>query len=103
VDRTLQQCLDPLLSAGADVVVLGCTHYPLLREAIQQTCGPAVTLVDPSDAVSRPLARGLASHGLTSDGPALATRYLTTGEPSEFARVLTKLGVGADSVEQAVI
>jgi glutamate racemase len=103
VERALRPCLEPLVAAGADVIVLGCTHYPLLRSAIQKICGPRVTLVDPSDAVTRQLARILASHGLASDGPALPTRYITTGDPAELSRVLAKLGVDVEAVELADI
>lgn len=48
-DLMLARYLAPLLSAGIDTLVLGCTHYPLLREAIARTAGPAVTLVDSAE------------------------------------------------------
>jgi glutamate racemase len=48
-DLMLARYLAPLLSAGIDTLVLGCTHYPLLREAIARTAGPSVTLVDSAE------------------------------------------------------
>ena len=48
-DLMLSRYLAPLLSAGIDTLVLGCTHYPLLREAIARTSGPTVTLVDSAE------------------------------------------------------
>jgi glutamate racemase len=48
-DLMLTRYLAPLLSAGIDTLVLGCTHYPLLREAIARTAGPGVTLVDSAE------------------------------------------------------
>jgi glutamate racemase len=48
-DLMLTRYLAPLLSAGIDTLVLGCTHYPLLREAIARTAGPSVTLVDSAE------------------------------------------------------
>ena len=42
----LQRYLRPLLSAGADTIVLGCTHYPFLASQIQQIAGPDVAIVD---------------------------------------------------------
>ena len=48
-DLMLARYLAPLLSAGIDTLVLGCTHYPLLREAIARTAGPTVTLVDSAE------------------------------------------------------
>ena len=48
-DLMLARYLAPLLAAGIDTLVLGCTHYPLLREAIARTAGPGVTLVDSAE------------------------------------------------------
>ena len=48
-DLMLARYLAPLLSVGIDTLVLGCTHYPLLREAIARTAGPSVTLVDSAE------------------------------------------------------
>jgi len=45
-DLMLSRYLAPLLSAGIDTLVLGCTHYPLLRDAIARIAGPDVILVD---------------------------------------------------------
>lgn len=45
-DQVLARYLDPLLARGIDTLVLGCTHYPLLRTAIARAAGPGVTLVD---------------------------------------------------------
>ena len=45
-DQVLHRYLDPLLAEGVDTLVLGCTHYPLLREAIARVAGEGVTLVD---------------------------------------------------------
>lgn len=45
-DQVLDRYLDPLLAEDIDTLVLGCTHYPLLRAAIGRVAGPGVTLVD---------------------------------------------------------
>ena len=47
--------LKPLIKAKVDVLVLGCTHYPLIRALIQEIVGPAVTIVDPAQATIREL------------------------------------------------
>jgi len=64
----LQRYLTPLLDQGADTIVLGCTHYPLVRAAIEQVMAAAtdrpITLVDTGDAVARQLARLLTQAGL---------------------------------------
>jgi glutamate racemase len=90
-------CLKPLLDAGADVVVLGCTHYPFLSEAIGRICGPEVRLVDPSAAVARQLGRVLAERGLLNEQAMGRTSYSTTGEPDEFASALARMGARPES------
>lgn len=95
----LSQYLAPLLAAGADTIVLGCTHYPFLRALVERLAGPGVTVVDPSDAVARRLAEVLGAHRgghgrlqafTTGDAPAqsmLMSRLL--GEPvhAHFASI----------------
>lgn len=51
----LQQYCQPLMAAGADTIVLGCTHYPFVRQYIQQIVGPNVTLIDTGAAVAKRL------------------------------------------------
>ena len=48
-DQILARYLDPLLSRGIDTLVLGCTHYPLLKTAIAKIAGPSVSLVDSAE------------------------------------------------------
>ncbi|QOY95613.1 glutamate racemase [Massilia sp. UMI-21] len=68
LDAMLERYIAPLLAQGADTLVLGCTHYPLVQAAIERvirrhTAGE-VTLIDTGDAVARQLARLLAAAGL---------------------------------------
>ena len=51
--------LEPILDAGSDTLVLGCTHYPFLKKSIRKLLGDAITLIDTSDAVVRQLKRQL--------------------------------------------
>ncbi|ANJ00757.1 glutamate racemase [Polynucleobacter wuianus] len=55
----LAKHLEPILEAGSDTLVLGCTHYPFLRTAIRKLLGDSITLIDTSDAVVRQLKRQL--------------------------------------------
>ena len=80
----------PMLEAGADVIVLGCTHYPFLREVIAEVAGPGVTLVDTGPAVARRLVGVLAERDLNVDGDG-ATDYWTSGDPAVISRVLGQL------------
>ncbi|MEG1607179.1 MAG: glutamate racemase [Mucinivorans sp.] len=49
----LEEYLRPMIAAGADGVVLGCTHYPFLKRAIKKIIGPSIRIVDPAPAVAR--------------------------------------------------
>ncbi|MFP5332734.1 MAG: glutamate racemase [Acidimicrobiia bacterium] len=57
VRTAVQTLLDPVLDADADVLVLGCTHYPFLIDHIRAVAGPDVLIVDPSEAVARQILR----------------------------------------------
>lgn len=84
--------LAPLLAAGADVVVLGCTHFPFLRPVIQRLAGPGVTLIDTGEAVARQVLRRL---GPVEGGGGEA--FHCTGDPGEFDRALAVLWPGASA------
>lgn len=52
-EQILQQALAPMLAAGADTIVLGCTHYPFVMPLIERLAGPQVMIIDPAPAVAR--------------------------------------------------
>jgi len=60
----LAKYLEPIQDAGADTLVLGCTHYPFLRKAIRKLLGDSITLIDTSEAVIRQLKRQLENQGI---------------------------------------
>ena len=53
VERIVRAKIEPLLKAGADKLVLGCTHFPHLRAVIEKLCDGRAEIIDPSDAVAR--------------------------------------------------
>ncbi|ENX50352.1 glutamate racemase [Acinetobacter ursingii NIPH 706] len=63
----LQQCLQPVVDQHADFLVLGCTHYPFLNEAITHLFGQKLTLIDSGLAVARQTARILIKNELLFD------------------------------------
>jgi glutamate racemase len=65
-EEVAERYLRPLLAAGVDTLVLGCTHYPLLKPVLQRVAGPGVTLVDSAEQVAEMVAAGLAAQGLES-------------------------------------
>jgi len=91
-ERLLRACLDPLVKAGIDELVLGCTHYPFLRPVIERIVGPSVEVIDPAPAVARQVGRVLAARGARAPaGRSARHRFATTGDPTTFRRMLTRL------------
>src|SRR3954447_11599340 len=75
----------PLKQAGCDTVILGCTHYPLIRPVLQRVFGRDVTLVFSAEETAREVAETLARKGIENESAREATyRFLTTGDPSAF-------------------
>jgi glutamate racemase len=75
----------PLKEAGCDTVILGCTHYPLLRPVFQRAFGRDVTLVFSAEETAREVAQTLARKGFDNDTAREgAYRFLTTGDPDLF-------------------
>ena len=86
LDAAVREYAAPLKAAGVDTVVLGCTHYPLLRPLVERVFGRAVTLVFSADETAREVAETLERKAIANDhGHAGATTFLTTGPPEEFA------------------
>lgn len=73
----------PLVAAGADVIALGCTHYPFLAPLIAEAAGNAVTLIEPGIAVARRVASLIGPSARPGTAPEI--RFLTTGDPAVAA------------------
>jgi len=93
ITRTLvENYTAPLRAAGADVIVLGCTHYPFLRPLIASIVGPQVALIDTGSAVARQLRRVLESRALlNSKKPTGTERFWTTGDLDSSRKVIACL------------
>jgi glutamate racemase len=88
----LMKHLEPLVAAGADQLVLGCTHYPFLRPAIERIVGNSMAVIDPALAVARQTARVLARLGLESDRQRAGDRvFYTSGDAAHFAAMLERI------------
>ncbi|WP_116114048.1 glutamate racemase [Austwickia chelonae] len=81
--------LDPVVAAGVDTLILGCTHYPLLTGVISYVVGDLVTLVSSAEETAKDVYRVLADRGeLRADTLAAPEhRFTTTGDPAEFAQL----------------
>jgi glutamate racemase len=93
VREALAPYLRRMTAAGVDAVVLGCTHYPFLRDEIAAGLGPGVEIHDSGLAVARQLRRVLRRAGRLApagNGPG-RTELLTTGDPDEVAGAARRL------------
>lgn len=90
--RLLASYLRPGLDAGADTIVLGCTHYAFLAETIAQLAGEEVTIIEPSEAIASQLSRVIAASPDGTPRPAGTTLFFTSGSPAELAAFLEYIG-----------
>ncbi|MCW5862198.1 MAG: glutamate racemase [Anaerolineae bacterium] len=88
----LRRVVAPMLAAGADTLVLGCTHYPFVRPLLDEIAGAGVAIIDPAPAVARQTYNVLQQRDLLA--PAARTgsvRAYTTGDPAHMAALLARL------------
>lgn len=88
VTGAIEECLREVKAAGVDTLILGCTHYPLLSEAISAYVGEDVKLIDSGAAGARALAKLLDEEDLRSPRKSFGrTACYASGDAGEFARV----------------
>ena len=100
----------PLKEARVDTVILGCTHYPLVRPVFERVFGRATTLVFSADETAREVAETLERKGVANDpGRDGHVTFLTTGDAAEFAALgerflqLPVAGVGRVEVSELAL
>jgi glutamate racemase len=87
LDQLLQRYCQPLIDQGVDQIVLGCTHYPLVKERIARLVGPQVTIVDTSGAIALEVKRRY-PQDLAGPQVGAPIRLYTTGSAAEFDRLV---------------
>jgi glutamate racemase len=92
VDDRVVACVDglcrPLKEAGVDTVILGCTHYPLVRPVLQRALGRGVAIVTSGEAIAAEVESRLRAAGVARDEERRGSyRFLATGDPDEFRRL----------------
>ncbi|MFM8974920.1 MAG: glutamate racemase [Vulcanococcus sp.] len=99
-EQLLEGFLAPMLAAGADTIVLGCTHYPFVIETIRRLVGPSVQVIDPAPAVARHLGSLLHHYGLEAPAGRIGEhRFFSTDAAERFDRDARRLiGIDAGSV-----
>ena len=89
--KLLHGFISPMLAEGADTLVLGCTHYSLIRDFIQQIAGPDVLIVDAGSAVARELERRLTALAVVNPGAVVGrVKFYTSGDTVYQQRLLQK-------------
>ena len=87
----VERACEPLRDADVDTVILGCTHYPLVRPVLQRTLGRGVSIVTSGEAIAAEVESELAGRGLAAP-PHRRGQYafLASGDPEEFRRLGTR-------------
>lgn len=92
--------LSGLIKKQIDTLILGCTHYPLLRQPISKCMGPEVTLLDPAAAVARELKQKLIENSLLNDKAEGYRKFFFTGQPQKAEKFIRYLNIKIDHIEQ---
>jgi glutamate racemase len=102
MDAALRGFLAPILEAGADTIVLACTHYPFVIEPIRRIAGEHVTVIDPAPAIARHLGNVLDDHGLAAYRDRIGGwRFYTSAGAAAFRSALARMAGIEAAVMQA--
>jgi glutamate racemase len=107
----LEKAIQPMLKAGIDTIVLGCTHYPFVTPLIQEISGPQVRVIDPSPAIARQVVRLIDSHRLRIEYGTFSensgnnvnlgeVHFLSSGDPLRLQGMLPRLWGQSAEVEK---
>jgi glutamate racemase len=87
-DLIAREYLAPLTAAGVGTLVLGCTHYPLLKPLLQRVMGPGVRLIDSGEETARVVAAAIRERGLEAPGGAPGShRFVVSDDEARFRQV----------------
>lgn len=101
-ESMLRGWIEPMLAQGIDALVLGCTHYPIIRPLIERIVGPGVRVIDPAPAVARQVARLLRERGLEAPPDAVdGSMIWTSGDPDGFQAMMLRMGMALMAVSRA--
>ena len=102
VESILRTAVEPLITRGADTLVLACTHYPIILPVIQSIAGEGVTVIDPAPAIARQTGHVLdVGQALANRDGAGLIQYVTSGQLRAFEQSLQLLNMPAGSVRRA--
>ncbi len=85
--ETVRRYLQPIIDFNPDTLILGCTHYPILSDAIRKVLGDGVTLINAGTAVADAVSNYLRRNGISNDGENHGQhRYYVSDKPDSFVR-----------------
>lgn len=91
-EQLLRGYIEPLLARGADVIVLGCTHYPFLRPLVERIAGADIAVIDTGAAVAKEVMRRLQGEGLLHpQARSGGERFWTSADPAIAAPLFRQL------------
>ena len=101
-DQVARHYLEPMISWGAETIILGCTHYPLLRPSLQRVVGPRVRLVDSASSVADAV---LSDHSELIDtaGGSLGNLHIQLTDASDRFLRITRAILGRDPEHLEVV
>ena len=85
--KVVKDSLQPLKGKNFDTLVLGCTHYPIIRDEFAQALGEKIQIVDPADQVAQYTYNVMRRDGLFNDSNEVSHEYYTTGDPEKFSEM----------------
>ena len=92
VTETVRRYLAPVIEAGCDTLILGCTHYPVLERAISRVAGDGVRLINPGVAVSKAVADYIETAGLQNSGENKGEhKFYVSDKPDSFKNLASVL------------
>jgi glutamate racemase len=91
-----EEYLSPLVASGIDTLVLGCTHYPILKEMIGRIAGPGIDIIDSAEAVAGKARELLSSQGMQNSGHGQAMPHLMVSDLPQKFRELYRLFMGTE-------
>ncbi|MCA1841534.1 MAG: glutamate racemase [Actinomycetota bacterium] len=98
--RLAEEYVQPLLASGVDTLILGCTHYPMLRGVLHSVTNGEVELISSAEEVAKDVYALLVERGLLRRAREVGTRrFLVSGDPNQFKVVGSRFLAGLDLVE----
>ena len=102
-EAMLRGWLEPMMAEHIDALVLGCTHYPIVRPVIERIVGPSVRIIDPAPAIARRVDQLSAQFGIAASPEATGSLACwTSGDPTVFSILMERLDLKNVPVRQGV-